>query len=283
MHRYLAGLGLVLTCAISVQAQPAMPAMDHDAMDMQGGVAPADARDPDAWSGGYRRGVGPYALGHGHHGMGLHAMADERLFAGVLVDRLERAGHDGTHVEGRAWIGNAYDKAMLKAESGIERGRIDDARTELLWSHAVATYWDTQIGLRHDDGAGRPARDWLAIGIQGLAPYWFELEATAYVGEGGRTALRLAGEYELLITQRLILQPRVEAQFQGRADPATGVGSGLTTGALGMRLRYEFSRQFAPYVGVERSGAFGDTADLSHNAGHPSVRTRWVAGLRLWF
>jgi copper resistance protein B len=121
------------------------------------------------------------------------------------------------------------------------------------------------------------------MGIQGLAPYWFEVDATAYVGTEGRTALRLAGEYELLLTQRWILQPRVEANLYGKNDPETGVGSGLSSGTVGIRLRYEISRQFAPYIGVERYQSFGNTADMVRASGGRSGETRFVAGVRAWF
>lgn len=249
-------------------------AMDHGAMTMQGGDAPADARDPDAWSDGYRTGAGM-----AHDDM---MMADQRNFASVLVDRLERT-RDETAYDLRATYGTAYDKLVVKAEGEGAEGKVTDARTELLWGHAASAYWDTQLGLRNDAGHGRPGRNWLAFGVQGLAPYWFEVEATAYVGDGGRTALRLSGEYELLITQRLILQPRMEASFYGQRDPAAHVGSGLADASAGLRLRYEINRQFAPYVGVEHSGSFGDTAAYARAAGERPRRTRWVAGVRMWF
>ncbi len=161
---------------------------------------------------------------------------------------------------------------MIKAEGEAAQGRVHDARTELLWGHAVGTYRDTQLGFRNDVGHGRPARNWLAMGIQGLAPYWFEVDATAYVGTEGRTALRLAGEYELLLTQRWILQPRVEANLYGKNDPETGVGSGLSSGTVGIRLRYEISRQFAPYIGVERYQSFGNTADMVRASGAAAAK-----------
>jgi len=278
-YRSLAGLMFASACA-AAGAQ----AMDHGAM--QGGNAPADARDPHAYSGGHVMGAGPYALPHGHDMM---TMADQHRFASVLFDRFERAGDTRgesgaeTVYDIRAWYGTAYDKLVVKAEGEAARGRVGEQRTELLWGRAVGAYWDTQLGLRSDAGSGRPSRQWLAFGIQGLAPYWFELEATGYVGDGGRTALRLNAEYELLITQRLILQPRVEAHFHGRDDPELHVGSGLSSGNVGVRLRYEIDRQFAPYIGVERAGAMGRTADLSRAAGGRPAQTRWVAGVRVWF
>ncbi|CAH0440999.1 copper resistance protein B [Ralstonia pseudosolanacearum] len=260
----------------------AMPGMDHGSMNMQGGSAPADARDPDAYSNGYRLGTGPYALGDTRHLM----MADEHKFASVLVERLEWAHGNGTNAtayDAQAWFGTSYDKLVIKAEGDIHKGRVEETRTELLWGHAIAPFWDTQLGLRNDAGTGRPGRNWAAFGVQGLAPYWFHLEATAYVGDSGRTALRLSSEYELLLTQRLILQPRLEASFYGKRDPALEIGSGLSSGTLGLRLRYEFSRQFAPYVGIERNQAFGGTANLIEAAGGRRGETRVVAGVRFWF
>ncbi|MBE0612733.1 MAG: copper resistance protein B, partial [Burkholderiales bacterium] len=126
-------------------------------------------------------------------------------------------------------------------------------------------------------------RKWLALGVQGLAPYWFEVDAAAYVGEEGRTALRLGGEYEILLTQKLILQPRVEVNFYGKSDAARDIGSGLSSAAAGLRLRYEINRQLAPYFGVERSNKLGKTADLARAAGELTGETRWVAGVRFWY
>ena len=262
--------------------QGLMQGMDHGAMKMQGGSAPPDARDPDAYSDGAKLGVGQYAIGPSRS---LH-MADEHIFASVLVDRLEwTKGNESNAAsyEAQAWIGNAFNKFVIKAEGEVEKGKVPEARTELLWGHAISTYWDTQLGVRNDAGYGRPARNWLAFGVQGLAPYWFELEATGYVGTEGRTALRLSGEYDFLLTQRLILQPRLEASLYGKNDPETGIGSGLSSGAVGLRLRYEFSRQFAPYIGIERSQSFGNTANMVRASGGRSGETRFVAGVRMWF
>ncbi|MWL92130.1 MULTISPECIES: copper resistance protein B [unclassified Cupriavidus] len=259
-----------------------MQGMDHGAMQMQGGSAPPDARDPDAYSDGAKLGVGQYAIGPSRS---LH-MADEHIFTSVLVDRLEwTKGNESNAAsyEAQAWIGNAFNKFVIKAEGEVEKGKVPEARTELLWGHAISTYWDTQLGIRNDAGYGRPARNWLAFGVQGLAPYWFEVEATGYVGTEGRTALRLSGEYDLLLTQRLILQPRLEASLYGKNDPEIGIGSGLSSGAVGVRLRYEFSRQFAPYIGIERSQSFGNTANMVRASGGRSGETRFVAGIRMWF
>ena len=258
-----------------------MNAMDHGDMEMQGGIAPPDARDPHAYSGGYVRGAGKYALPGGQ----TLKMGDEHNFAVFLVDRLERVdldeGSSGAY-DVQAWFGRNYDRLVLKAEGEVANGRLEDANTELFWGHAVAAYWDTQLGLRHDSGEG-PSRNWLALGIQGLAPYWFEVDATAYAGEGGRTALNLEVEYELLLTQRLVLQPRIETEFYGKDDPARGIGNGWSSSAVGLRLRYEFRREFAPYVGVEWTRRHGETADIARNAAESASDTHWVAGVRFWF
>ena len=146
----------------------------------------------------------------------------------------------------------------------------------------MAAYWDTQLGVRHDGGEG-PSRSWLAFGVQGLAPYWFEVDAAVYVGDAGRTALRLEAEYELLLTQKLILQPRVEANLYGKRDAERGLGAGLSDLTAGVRLRYEIRREFAPYVGIEWAGKFGRTADYAQAAGEDAKETRFVAGLRFWY
>jgi copper resistance protein B len=261
--------------------QQGTAAMDHGEMNMQGGSAPPDARDPHAYSGGYTLGSGKYAL----PGPRQLRLADEHNFGSLLVDRLERVDtRDGnaTAYEAQAWFGRNYDRLVVKAEGDYGQGKLQEARTELLWGHAIATFWDTQLGVRYDSGVG-PDRSWLAFGVQGLAPYWFEVDAAAYVGDKGRTAFRLGAEYELLLTQKLVLQPRLEINAYGKSDEALGIGSGLSDGVAGLRLRYEFTRQFAPYVGVERAGKFGKTADLARAAGEKTDETRWVAGVRFWF
>ncbi|HHL45820.1 MAG TPA: copper resistance protein B, partial [Gammaproteobacteria bacterium] len=128
-----------------------------------------------------------------------------------------------------------------------------------------------------------PDQGWLAFGVQGLAPYWFELDLTGYVGEEGRSAFSVEAEYELLITQRLILQPRLEADIYGKDDRERGIGSGLSTASAGIRLRYEIRREFAPYVGVEWAGSYGGTADYARAAGQSTDESRMVAGVRFWF
>lgn len=258
-----------------------MQGMEHGDMHMQGGSAPPDARDPHAYSDGYTLESGPYA----RPGPRALRMADEHNFGALLVDRLERGyanhGHSTTY-DAQAWFGRDYDRLVVKAEGDVASGKLQEARTELLWGHAIAPFWDAQLGARYDSGTG-PDRSWLAFGVQGLAPYWFEVDAAAYVGDRGRTALRLGAEYELLLTQRLILQPRIELNAYGKSDDERRIGSGLSEAQTGLRLRYAFTRQFAPYIGIERTGKFGRTADLARADGEKTGVTRWVAGVRFWF
>lgn len=261
-----------------------MEGMDHSTMQqgsMQGGEAPADARDPHAYSGGYTLDSGPYAL----PGPRQLRLGDEHSIGSLLVDRLETvrtSDNTSTAYDLQAWYGRDYDRAVLKAEGDYDNGELEEASTELLWGHAVAAYWDTQLGARYDSGEG-PDRSWLALGVQGLAPYWFEIDATGYIGEEGRTALSLEAEYELLLTQKWILQPRIETEFYGKEDRERGIGRGLSEAKAGLRLRYEIRREIAPYVGVEWAGKFGDTADQAREAGMDTRETRAVAGIRFWF
>ncbi|WP_370540154.1 copper resistance protein B, partial [Advenella sp. FME57] len=258
-----------------------MQGMDHGSMQMQGGSAPSDARDPHGYSDGYTLDSGEYSLGPQNR----LRMSDEHNFASVLFDRFEyvkSGSSEGLAYEAQAWFGGTYDRAVLKAEGEIESGKLQEAQTELLWGHAVSTFWDTQLGVRFDHGEG-PKRQWLAFGVQGLSPYWFDIDATAYVGSGGRTALSLSAEYELLITQKLVLQPRAEVNFYGKKDEAREIGSGLSDGTAGLRLKYEVNRQFVPYIGVEWTGKFGQTANFARSAGESTRETKFVAGVSFRF
>lgn len=287
------GMGMPPSAPEGGKAAPAPTKRDaanamHDMPGMEAAKAAAIAapaagpRNADAHSGGYTLTTGPYLL----PGVRPPRLADQEDFGSVLVDRLEKAysrDHgSSTAYDIQAWFGRDFDRLVVKAEGDAAQGRLQDARTELLWGHAVAAFWDAQAGIRHDNGDG-PDRNWLALGLQGLAPYWFDVEATAYVGQNGRSALRLASSYDLLLTQRWVLQPRVEANLYGKDDPRRAIGSGLSDATAGLRLRYEFTRQFAPYVGVEWNGKFGRSADFARAAGEPANTTAVVAGLRFWF
>lgn len=210
-------------------------------------------------------------------------MDDNARFGMFKLDQFEREGgsSDPLAWEAEASYGADFDKIWLRSEGEHSDGRLD-ARTEVLWDHAFSSYWDWQLGGRHDAGLGQ-GRDWAAFGVQGIAPYWFEIEATAYVGDQGRSAARLRAEYELLLTQKLVLQPEFEMNLYGKRDPARELGSGLTDASFGLRLRYEIRREFAPYVGIAWTNRFGATADYSRSAGRDARDAQLVLGLRVWF
>ncbi len=254
-----------------------MSGMDHGKMNhesMSGNSAPSDARDPHAYSEGYDFGS-----------MSHPQMGDEDMLASLLVDRLESVTTQGSTsmtYDWQAWFGQTYNRALIRAEGDIEAGTFKDSRNELLWAHAVTAYWDTQLGVRYDSGKGTD-RGWLAFGVQGLAPYWLYVEATGYVNERGRVAFRLETEYDLLLTQKLIMQPRMEMNFYSQRDDTRAVSSGLSDFNGGVRLRYEIRREIAPYIGVEWAGRFGSAADYMRTTGDVPQGTRFVAGARFWF
>lgn len=288
----LAALAFVpaIATAQSMKDMPDMQGMDHSTMDdthdthdmhdmkmgpMQGGSPASDARSGD-WS----EGVAPMSM----HDMHAMDMDDTSSTSMLLLDNLESYAGQGAHGqswEAEGWYGNDRDRLRVRSEGDRSGGRPQDGDVEVFWSHAVATFWDTQIGVRRDIGAG-PKRNWAAFGVQGLAPYWFEVEATAYAGQGGRTAGRLRVEYELLLTQRLILQPEVELNAYGKDDTARGIRSGISGIEGGLRLRYEIRRSIAPYIGIAWEHLAGGTADLAADRGQRITDRRWVAGIRLW-
>lgn len=258
--------------AASTAKPHAMPDMDMPSM--HHASPPQGSRSPD------------YSDGHRYGTMEGMEMRDDPAVGMLLLDRLEyvhaRDGGNAVAVDGEAWYGRNLDKLWLKFEGERAEGRLQDLRTEVLWAHAVAPFWNTQLGVRHDFGGG-PGRTWAAFGVEGTAPYWFETEATFYVGQSGRTAARVAFEYEARFTQRLILQPSLEANLYGRDDPQRGIGSGLADVEAGLRLRYEIRREFAPYVGVVWQQRFGRTRDYARAQGEPADDLQFVAGFRVWF
>ena len=205
----------------------------------------------------------------------------------VMLDRLERDFTDKgdfTYLEGQAWVGSSTNRLWLKGEGTRIHGNTEDANLEGYYSRAISAYWDAQAGVRQDFASGDvPSREWLGFGFQGLAPYKFDTSITAYVGRSGRTALRLQGEYDFYITQRLIFWPELELNAYGKSDPARRLGRGLSDGRLALRLRYEIWREFAPYAGVQWTKKFGRTADYARDDGDPDHDMQFVVGLRMWW
>jgi copper resistance protein B len=203
------------------------------------------------------------------------------------IDQLEvaaRKGRDGYAWEDvQFWYGGDLNKLWLKSEGeGTFGDGIESAEVQALWSRAIAPFFDLQAGLRYDIRP-KPDRAYLALGLQGLAPYWFEVDAATFLSDKGDLTARLEGEYDLRVTQQLILQPRAEVELAAQDVPELGIGSGLSTAEAGLRLRYEFVPEFAPYVGVEYEHAFGNTADLRRAEGEDAGGWNLVLGVRAWF
>lgn len=215
-----------------------------------------------------------------------HSMHEEDPFNSlVLLDRLEVREADGAEIvdfELEAWVGRTLDRLWIRSEGRRQGGTTEHASLELLWGRGVARWWDLVAGVRRDWEPG-PAESWAAFGVVGLAPYRFEVEATAYLGEGGRTAARIEARHEVSITQRLVLEPRVELEAYGRSDAERGIGSGLSSGEIGLRLRFEPRRETAPYIGIVREKKLGDTEALARAEGRTTSETRVVVGIRAWF
>lgn len=207
------------------------------------------------------------------------------LLTSVYIDQLEVRDAEGDNpavLEAQAWAGYDLDKLWLKVEAEHADGETGELELQALYSRAISRYWNFQAGLRHDFEPS-PTRDWAVLGLQGLAPYFFEVDASLFIGESGQTGLRFEAEYELLFTQKLILSPEVEFNLYGRNDPDTGVGSGLSDLELGLRLRYEIRREIAPYIGINWEKKFGNSADFARDAGAHLEDTSLVAGIRVWF
>lgn len=271
----------------SETAQPVDHAgMGHDMSGMsmeampgdQGKTAPGELRTPIPPITEADRAAAMPPAGHMEH-------LDNAIHGYTLINRLEGWDADpgkGLAWEGQGWIGTDLDRVWWRSEGERVDGHTEAADLEVLYGRSVSTWWDVVAGVRHDFEPG-DSQSFAAIGVQGLAPQKFEVAATAYIGERGQSAARLEVEYELLLTNRLILQPLVEVDFHGKNDPARGIGSGLSTAEAGLRLRYEFTRRFAPYVGVVHERAFGNTADLRRGEGESVGDTRFVVGIRSWF
>lgn len=214
----------------------------------------------------------------------LMQMDDSATVAMLWLDQLELrriAAQSAAVWQAEGWYGSDYNKLWMRSEGETYAGRTQDARVEMFWDHIVARWWNLDVGARQDLGIG-PQRSWAALGIRGLAVQGFAVEATVYAGDASRTAVRLKIEYELLFTQRLILQSEAETNFYGEADPERRIGSGPSDLEIGLRLRYEIRREWAPYVGLVWARQFGATAALWRAAGGNPDELQIAVGLRVW-
>ncbi|MBP3999020.1 copper resistance protein B [Pseudomonas koreensis] len=293
----LAAFSLSLLSMAPAFAASDMQGMDHSRMaDMQGmdhsqmtgmqsmddgmmqPAAPTESRTPiPALTDADRAAVFTSHAGHQVH--------DSAINTYFLADKLEWQDADDASTlawDLSGWIGGDIDRLWLRSEGERSNGKTEDAEIQALWGHAISPWWDVVSGVRQDFKPGAP-QTWAAFGLQGMALYNFEAEATAFLGENGQSALRLEGDYDILLTNRLILQPTAELNVYGKNDPQRGIGSGLANTEAGLRLRYEIRREFAPYIGVTWNRTYGHTADYAREEGEDRSEARLVLGVRLWF
>ena len=262
---------------------------DHSAM-TDAGTAPADDE-------GIPKGVAP-PVPTDHAADALYdpavmararaVMTEENggmLVSKLMLDRLEYSpkGSGGSyHWQGEGWIGGDINRLAVRSEGeGNADEGVEDAEVQLLYTRALDPWWNVVAGVRHDIRP-EPQRTYATVGIEGLAPYWFDVEGQVFLSTKADVHFRLEASYDQRITQRLILQPAAEVNFAAQDVPEIGIGSGISNVELGLRLRYEFAREFAPYVGVQWERKFGGTAGYARDAGESVSATKFVLGVRFW-
>lgn len=210
---------------------------------------------------------------------------DDPVLTKLMVDKVEyrkTSGHDHFAWEADFWVGQDLNKAWLKTEGENSEDRTEEGELQLLYSRAVTTNWDFQVGWR-GDFRPKPERNWLAFGLRGIAPYHFDIDIAGFIGEDGRTSARADVDYEILFTQRVILSPEIELDWYGKDDVKRVIGSGFSQLELGLRLRYEIRREFAPYIGINWWTKLGDTKQIAREAGDETDDLEIVIGIRAWF
>ncbi|MGH1431776.1 MAG: copper resistance protein B [Neptuniibacter sp.] len=210
---------------------------------------------------------------------------DDPLLTMITIDQLEKRDANSSKPfawEVQGWAGYDLDKFVFKTEGERADGETEKAELQLLYSKAIDPYWDIQFGIRHDFYP-KPTQDWAVIALQGVAPYYFETDASLFIGEDGQTALRLESEYEMMLTQQWVLSPEIELNIHGQNDEEREIGSGLSNIEAGLRLRYEVKREFAPYIGIHWEKKFGKTSDYAREEGEDTSDTQFVIGVRAWF
>lgn len=211
-----------------------------------------------------------------------HGAEPLSMFMVNLAEYQARSGADGYRWEGQAWFGGDINRLVVKTEGEGTRGEgVESAEIQALYSRAVGAYTDLQLGVRQD--VEPTGRTYATVGFESLLPYWFDVEGAAFVSTKGEVLARLEGTYDLRLTQRLILQPRAELNFAAQNTPETRAGSGLSNAELGLRLRYEIRREFAPYIGVSWDRKAGKTADYARARGQDVEATSVVVGIRTFF
>ena len=227
---------------------------------------------------------GPSAMGMGRHHLALHHGGQN--FSMVMLNIAEakiKDGRDAYEWGGEAWYGGDINRLVVKTEGeGEFGGGIESAEVQALYSRAIGPYFDLQAGVRYDFEPD-PSRVYATVGFEGLAPGFFDVEGALFLSDRGELMGRLEGYYDQRITQKLILQPRAELNFAAQSSEDIGVGAGLTDAEIGVRLRYDIAREFAPYVGVQYEQAFGRTRDFRRDEGEATGGWSFLAGVRMWF
>jgi copper resistance protein B len=216
---------------------------------------------------------------------GGHTVHDRQINFQVLFDQLEAQfvhGKAGSRWDSRSWIGGDRNRIWIRTEGDAIDGVVDTAEAQALYGRSISRFWDVVAGVRFDLRP-TPSHTWFAVGVQGLAPQFIDVQATAYIGQSGHLAARIEVEHDLLITQRLVLQPLVELSLSGKDDPDRGIGAGLSTGEVGFRVRYEFRRELAPYAGVVWHRKLFGTGDFAREHDEDPGGWHLVGGLRFWF
>lgn len=292
----------VLAAALAPLLVCATPAIAQDHAAHQNHAAPAEPADPHA-----AHGAAPAPQPHAApqpaapaHAADLYfdpadmARAREQMRIengqvithAIIIEQLEAAfddGHEGYAWAAQGWYGGDIHRFWWKSEGeGAIAGELEGAELQLLYSRAVTPYFDVQAGVRQSYANDQDRTDFV-VGVQGLAPHWFEVGAEAFLSTKGDLTARAEAEYDLRLTQRLILQPSSEIHFAAQDVPALALGAGVTDIELGLRLRYEVNRRFAPYIGLEWASAVGETRSLRQAGGSDAEAAHALIGVRAWF
>lgn len=270
-----------LPCLALVALSIAAPARAQDAPEAEIGTMPApappDDHAADAIFGAEQMSHARAMLRHESGGTLQYSV----LFN--LAEYRVQKGADAYRWDGEGWFGGDINRLVVKTEGeGIAGRGVESGEIQALYARAIGPYFNLQGGVRHDFEPGS-TRTYATIGIEGIAPYWFKVEGALFLSDRGDLLARLEGTYDERITQRLILQPRVELNLAAQDVPANHIGAGLSEAELGLRLRYEIKRELAPYVGISWESRIGNSARLARATGERVQATSLVFGIRAGF
>ncbi|WCT74364.1 copper resistance protein B [Sphingomonas naphthae] len=288
-HHMMPGMAMPAAPAAQPTEAPPPPAHDHAAMDhaapaepaARPGSEPAPAPPTDHAAERFYPAAAMAAarrqLAREHGGMTYHMLIAD------IAEWQVRDGRDGFRWEGEGWYGGDLNRLVVKTEGEGTRGRaLEAGEVQALDSRAIDPYWNLQAGIRQDVARG-PSPTYAVLAVEGLAPFWFELEGSLFLSDKGDLTGRISGYVDQRITQALVLQPRIELNLAAQDVARQRIGSGLSSADFDLRLRYEIVREFAPYIGVTHERRFGDTAHFARAAGDGARSTSLVVGVRAWF